>query len=91
MGVPTLVLAEEFISCLEKPKSQIFSSGRMPVLPSRSSSRFSSFRSRFATPCSARGRNHYNVVYHVSMHGTDKPANLLQVPICNSLQYRGQR
>ena len=36
---------------LEKPKSQIFSSGRLPLLQSWDSKRFSSFRSRFATPC----------------------------------------
>ena len=36
---------------LEKPKSQIFSSGRLPLLQSWDSRRFSSFRSRFATPC----------------------------------------
>jgi len=54
MGVPTPVLALEFISCLEYPKSQIFSKGRVPSWPSRSSSMFSSFRSRLATPCRAR-------------------------------------
>ena len=50
-GVPTLDLGTLSLSFLEYPKSQIFSSGRL--LPS--SSVFSSFISRFTTPCTRRG------------------------------------
>ena len=88
MGVPTLVLAEEFISCLEKPKSQIFSSGRMPVLPSRSNSKFSSFRSRFATPCNAGGRDKDCVFQGICLQSTQ--VLQLQVSTCESLQCMGQ-